>query len=377
MSGFDKNETLLMMALSRVPHLSLRQQKILVDTMGSAATVWDNRKDIQDIIPRSHKRLAEGLQQMDSLIAGCRKEMEWAEGGHIQCIPYTDPRYPRRLRDCDDPPMVLFYRGTADLNARHILSIVGTRQITGYGRDVIARLVRDLAQECPDIVIVSGLAYGVDIYSHRAALENKLETVAVLAHGLDQIYPTLHRPTAIQMLAQGGLLTEFPSATPVDKFNFVQRNRIVAGCSDATIVIESAAKGGSLITAELAQDYGREVFAVPGRITDQYSAGCNKLIDNNGAHALLDARSLLDTLGWSSTKATSGETSADDLPPVPGLSAEEQTIVNALQGHDRYETNQLSRQTGIPIGKLSGILLSMEMKGIVSNLPGACVKLTI
>lgn len=377
MSGFNKNETLLMMALSRVPHLSLRQQKILVDTMGSAATVWDNRKDIQDIIPRSHKRLAEGLQQMDSLIAGCRKEMEWAEGGHIQCIPYTDPRYPRRLRDCDDPPMVLFYRGTADLNARHILSIVGTRQITGYGRDVIARLVRDLAQECPDIVIVSGLAYGVDIYSHRAALENKLETVAVLAHGLDQIYPTLHRPTAIQMLAQGGLLTEFPSATPVDKFNFVQRNRIVAGCSDATIVIESAAKGGSLITAELAQDYGREVFAVPGRITDQYSAGCNKLIDNNGAHALLDARSLLDTLGWSSTKATSGETSADDLPPVPGLSAEEQTIVNALQGHDRYETNQLSRQTGIPIGKLSGILLSMEMKGIVSNLPGACVKLTI
>lgn len=377
MSGFDKNETLLMMALSRVPHLSLRQQKILVDTMGSAATVWDNRKDIQDIIPRSHKRLAEGLQQMDSLIAGCRKEMEWAEGGHIQCIPYTDPRYPRRLRDCDDPPMVLFYRGTADLNARHILSIVGTRQITGYGRDVIARLVRDLAQECPDIVIVSGLAYGVDIYSHRAALENNLETVAVLAHGLDQIYPTLHRPTAIQMLAQGGLLTEFPSATPVDKFNFVQRNRIVAGCSDATIVIESAAKGGSLITAELAQDYGREVFAVPGRITDQYSAGCNKLIDNNGAHALLDARSLLDTLGWSSTKATSGETSADDLPPVPGLSAEEQTIVNALQGHDRYETNQLSRQTGIPIGKLSGILLSMEMKGIVSNLPGACVKLTI
>ena len=377
MSGFDKNETLLMMALSRVPHLSLRQQKILVDTMGSAATVWDNRKDIQDIIPRSHKRLAEGLQQMDSLIAGCRKEMEWAEGGHIQCIPYTDPRYPRRLRDCDDPPMVLFYRGTADLNARHILSIVGTRQITGYGRDVIARLVRDLAQECPDIVVVSGLAYGVDIHSHRAALENKLETVAVLAHGLDQIYPTLHRPTAIQMLAQGGLLTEFPSATPVDKFNFVQRNRIVAGCSDATIVIESAAKGGSLITAELAQDYGREVFAVPGRITDQYSAGCNKLIDNNGAHALLDARSLLDTLGWSSTKATSGEAADDDLPPVPGLSAEEQTIINALQGHDRYETNQLSRQTGIPIGKLSGILLSMEMKGIVSNLPGACVKLTI
>ena len=377
MSGFDKNETLLMMALSRVPHLSLRQQKILVDTMGSAATVWDNRKDIQDIIPRSHKRLAEGLQQMDNLIAGCRKEMEWAEGGHIQCIPYTDPRYPRRLRDCDDPPMVLFYRGTADLNARHILSIVGTRQITGYGRDVIARLVRDLAQECPDIVIVSGLAYGVDIHSHRAALENKLETVAVLAHGLDQIYPTLHRPTAIQMLAQGGLLTEFPSATPVDKFNFVQRNRIVAGCSDATIVIESAAKGGSLITAELAQDYGREVFAVPGRITDQYSAGCNKLIDNNGAHALLDARSVLDTLGWSSTKATSGEAADDDLPSVPGLSAEEQTIVNALQGHDRYETNQLSRQTGIPIGKLSGILLSMEMKGIVSNLPGACVKLTI
>lgn len=376
MPDFDKQETLHMMALSRIPHLSLRQQKILVDTMGSAAAVWDNRKDIQDIIPKSHKRLAEGLQQMDSLVDGCRQEMEWAQSGHIQCIAYTDPRYPQRLRECDDPPMVLFYRGTADLNAGHILSIVGTRQITGYGRDVIARLVRDLAQACPDIVIFSGLAYGVDIHSHRAALENKLETVAVLAHGLDQIYPTLHRSTAIQMLSQGGLLTEFPSGTTVDKFNFVQRNRIVAGCSDATIVIESAAKGGSLITAELAQDYGREVFAVPGRITDQYSAGCNKLIDNNGAHSLLDAHSVLDTLGWGSAKTVSDASETDSLLHVSDLTGDEQTIVNALQGYDRLETNLLSQQTGIPIGKLSGILLSMEMKGLVHNLPGACVKLS-
>ena len=377
MPDFDKQEPLLMMALSRVPHLSMRQQKIIVDTMGSAAAVWKNRKDILDIIPNSHKRLAEGLQQMDGLIDGCRKEMEWAEGGHIQCIAYTDPRYPQRLRECTDPPMVLFYRGSADLNARHILSIVGTRRITDYGRNVIARLVRDLAQACPDIVIISGLAYGVDIHSHRAALENNLETVAVLAHGMDKIYPTLHRSTAIQMLAQGGLLTEFPSGTPVDKFNFVQRNRIVAGCSDATIVIESATKGGSLITAELAQDYGREVFAVPGRITDQYSAGCNKLIDNNGAHALLDAGSVLDTLGWGSAKAVSDESTADGILPVSNLTDDEQAIVRVLQGHDRFETNQLSLQTGIPIGKLSGILLSMEMKGLVRNLPGACVRLSV
>ncbi len=377
MPDIDKQETLLMMALSRVPHLSLRQQKILVDTLGSASAVWDNRQDILDIIPNSHKRLAEGLRQMDSLIDGCQKEMQWAESGQIQCIPYTDSRYPRRLRDCDDPPMVLFYRGTADLNARHILSIVGTRQITDYGRNVISRLVRDLSQSCPDILIVSGLAYGVDIYSHRAALENNMETIAVLAHGLDQIYPALHRSTAIQMLAHGGLLTEFPSSTTVDKFNFVQRNRIVAGCSDATLVIESALKGGSLITAELAQDYGREVFAVPGRITDQYSAGCNKLIDNNGAHALLDANSLLDILGWGSQKTQSCESTSDDLFSLVGLTDEERAIVSTLRGHERYETNQLSVQTGIPIGKLSGILLSMEMKGLVHNLPGAYIRLSV
>lgn len=366
-------ETLLMMALTRVPHLSLRQQKILVDTMGSATSVWDNRQDIVKTLPKAHRRLSEGLSHMDTLLSACSKEMEWASGHGIRCIAYTDPMYPRRLRECADPPMVLYYRGTADLNAPHILSIVGTRHVTDYGRATTARLIHDLAQACPDIVIFSGLAYGVDIHSHRAALDNNLSTVAVLAHGLDQIYPSLHRPVAAQMLTNGGLLTEFPSGTPVDKFNFVQRNRIVAGCSDATIVIESADKGGSLITADLAQDYGREVFAVPGRITDHASAGCNRLIESNRAHILLDAATILDTMGWHCRQAPSPTDQAPTL--FPTLSPDEQAVADTLRAHEHCTTNQLSSETGIPVGRLCAILLSMEMKGLVRNLPGASVAL--
>lgn len=366
-------ETLLMMALTRVPHLSLRQQKTLIDTMGTAATVWDNRHDIVQAFPKAQRQLGEGLSHMDTLLAQCRKEMEWAQSHGIRCMAYSDPDYPWRLRECADPPMVLYYRGTADLNAPHILSIVGTRQVTDYGRATVARLVHDLAQSIPDLVIVSGLAYGVDIHSHRAALDDNLATVAVLAHGLDHIYPTLHRPVATRMLSHGGLLTEFPSATPVDKYNFVRRNRIVAGCSDATVVIESAGKGGSLITAALAQDYGREVFAVPGRITDHTSAGCNRLIHDNRAHILLNAATLLDTMGWHSRQEATDTIQSPTL--FPTLSPDEQAVIDALRGHDHITANQLSRQTGIPVGRLGATLLTMEMKGLVRNLPGSSVAL--
>lgn len=182
------------------------------------------------------------------------------------------------MRECDDAPLALFYRGNADLNTLHIINIVGTRHATPYGQDICTRFLADLSVLCPNTLIVSGLAYGIDIHAHRAALQNHFKTIGVLAHGLDRIYPAEHRKTAISMLEQGGLLTEFTSGTNPDRQNFVKRNRIVAGMSDATVVIESAAKGGALITAELAESYHRDCFAFPGRCNDEYSIGCNNLI---------------------------------------------------------------------------------------------------
>lgn len=182
------------------------------------------------------------------------------------------------MRECDDAPLALFYRGNADLNTLHIINIVGTRHATPYGQDICTRFLADLSALYPDTLIVSGLAYGIDIHAHRAALQNHFKTIGVLAHGLDRIYPAEHRKTAVSMLEQGGLLTEFTSGTNPDRQNFVKRNRIVAGMSDATVVIESAAKGGALITAELAESYHRDCFAFPERCNDEYSIGCNNLI---------------------------------------------------------------------------------------------------
>ena len=195
----------------------------------------------------------------------------------------NDERYPQRLKDCDDAPLMLFYKGNANLNQQRVINIVGTRHCTIYGQDIIRRFTADMKSLCPDTIIISGLAYGVDINAHRQALTNGMETVGVLAHGLDYLYPTAHRETATEMLRQGGLATEFMTGTNADKMNFVRRNRIVAGLADATIVVESASKGGSLITANLASDYNRDVFAFPGNVGAPYSMGTNNLIRDNKA----------------------------------------------------------------------------------------------
>ena len=250
-------ETLYMMALTRVPKLNFSQQRTLVETLGSATAVYENRYNIMDIIPDAIPALKENLCLMDTCLPRCEEELEWAEKVKVDCISFLDPRYPQRMKECDDAPMMLYYRGNADLNKTRIVSMVGTRKITDYGRQMCEVFIRELAELCPDVLVMSGLAYGVDIQCHRQALQNRMETIGVLAHGLDQIYPTLHRNTAKEMVCQGGLLTEFMSRTTIEKRYFVQRNRIVAGCSDATIVVESASRGGSLITAEIAQSYGK------------------------------------------------------------------------------------------------------------------------
>jgi DNA processing protein len=369
-------ETLYMMALTRVPKLNYSQQRTLVETLGSATAVYENRRNIMDVIPDAIPALRENLSFMDSCLPRCEEELEWAERVKVDCISFLDDRYPQRMKECDDAPMMLYYRGMADLNKTRIVSMVGTRKITDYGRQMCETFIRELAELCPDVLVMSGLAYGVDIQCHRQALQNKLETIGVLAHGLDQIYPTLHRNTAKEMLCQGGLLTEFMSRTTIEKRYFVQRNRIVAGCSDATIVVESASRGGSLITAEIAQSYGREVFAFPGRMTDTQSEGCNRIIANNTAGLLTCAEDFVNAMGWENDKARQKQL-ADGIQQelFPDLSDEEQLIVETLRNKDRLQLNIISVSTGIPAGRLSGLLFTMEMKGVVRMIPGGMYRL--
>ena len=289
----------------------------------------------------------------------------------IRAITLSDDDYPQRLSECPDAPIILYYTGNSDLNQAKIVSVVGTRQITSYGEDLVRRFIADLRQQCPKVLIVSGLAYGVDINAHRQALEYGYETVGVLAHGLDQIYPYRHKETANVMVKHGGLLTEFMTQTNADKANFVRRNRIVAGMADATVLVESAAKGGGLITCEIAQSYNRSVFAFPGSVFSEFSRGCNNLIRDNGAALINNADDFVKAMGWQD-EAIRKQAKADGIERelFPDLSPEEQKIVNLLQQTNDLQLNILSVKSGIPIGQLTALLFQMEMKGVVKPLAG-------
>jgi len=266
---------------------------------------------------------------------------------------------------------VLFYMGTADLNQRRVINIVGTRHCTPYGADLVRRFVADLKGQCPEVLIVSGLAYGVDICAHRHALQNGFETVGVLAHGLDEIYPPRHRETAREMLKKGGLLTEYMSETNADKVNFVRRNRIVAGMSDSTILVESAAKGGGLITTSIAQDYNRAVFAFPGAVGAPYSEGCNNLIRDNGAQLITSAADFVAAMGWQAdAQLHQAKRQGIERECFPDLTAHEQAVVAALAKAGDLQLNQLSAIVNIAIGQLAAILFQLEMKGVVRSLAG-------
>jgi len=371
-----EQETLYAIALSFVPRLNLLNRKLLFEKMGSATEIFEYRQKLKEIIPDANKSTLEALAMMDTHLKRAEEELAFAQAGHIQCIGYNDEAYPARLRECPDAPILLYYRGNASLNSQHIISMVGTRQITPYGKDLCHTFVKELKQFCPDVLVVSGLAYGVDIHCHRAALEQNMDTVGVLAHGFDQIYPRFHRDTAVQMVLQGGLLTEFPSRSNADKRNFVQRNRIVAGMADATVVVESAKKGGSLITAEIAESYGRDIFAFPGRIGDTYSEGCNNLIKTNRAGLITCAEDFVKAMGWETEcdlKKQLNEGLQQEL--FPDLTDEEQRIVKALTGTDSKQINILAIDTALPIGKLTSLLFNLEMKGVVRLLSGGCYRL--
>jgi DNA processing protein len=297
------------------------------------------------------------------------EQLKFVEKHNIQVLFFLDPEFPRRLRDCFDAPILLYYKGTADLNHPRIVSIVGTRQATPYGKTLCRQLAETLKPY--DVLIVSGLAYGIDVAAHQEALNEQIPTIGVLGHGLDRLYPHLHKQIAQRMLRNGGLLTEFPLNTKPDKDNFPKRNRIIAGISDVTIVVEATTKGGALITAEIANSYHRDVFAFPGRTIDVYSEGCNFLIKTNRAGLLNHPKDLLYYLGWDAYPVL--PESVQLKMPV-GLNEEELQVFKFLQ-QAPARIDEISLQTNILQSKLAIHLLSLEMQGILTSLPGKVYRL--
>ena len=364
-------ETFYAMALTRLTNFNFQQALEIYKAAGSAQNLYEHRNEVGDMIERCTPRLVEALKDWGDAMKRAEAEVKYMEEHKIRACTLLDDDYPQRLLECADAPLVLYYKGNSDLNQTRIISMVGTRQITNYGRDLCHKFIRELHELCPQVIIVSGLAYGVDICAHRESLANGYETIGVLAHGLDQIYPYHHRDTAAQMVEHGGLLTEFMTQTNADKPNFVRRNRIVAGMSDATIVIESAAKGGSLITAEIAQSYDRAVFALPGNISQPFSEGCNNLIRDNGAGLISSAEDFVKAMGWE-YDAVRRQALADGIERqlFPELSPEEQKIVSLLQQTNDLQLNIISVKTGIAIHQMTALLFQLEMKGVVKPLAG-------
>ncbi|MBG8556223.1 DNA-processing protein DprA [Hymenobacter guriensis] len=303
------------------------------------------------------------LQQAEAAVRKAEKE-------GIQLLFYTSKQFPARLKQIPDAPVLLYYQGTADLNQPKTLALVGTRQATDYGREQTERLVRGVASHRP--LIVSGLAYGIDIAAHRAALQEGLETVGVMATGLDVIYPHAHRKTAEKMLTQGGLLTEFPFGTPPDKYNFPARNRIIAGLADGTVVIEAAKKGGALITADLAQGYDRDVLAVPGPLGSAASEGCHELIKTNKAALYSEPADIEQVLNWDLALHLTGKPQAPATFDPLDFTAEEFGLLTVLQAAPNREEHldALAWKAQQPVHQVSSLLLGLEFRGLVRALPG-------
>ena len=357
--------------LTRLSYYHLNTMAELYRQLGSATAIVEQRKELRTLFPGLPRKISEALSDIDAVRKRAEEELAYAERHGITVLTPLDDGYPRRLKECDDAPLMLFYKGTADLNATHIINIVGTRHSTPYGQDLIRRFVADLRTLCPDVLIVSGLAYGIDICAHRQALDNGLATIGVLAHGLDDLYPTAHRDTANRMVAQGGLLTEFMTRTNADKLNFVRRNRITAGISDACVLVESAAKGGGLITTRISKDYNRDVFAFPGPVGAPYSEGCNRLIRDNGAALITSAEDLVRAMGWEQDALLAqARRQGIERQLFPDLSADEQKVVDVLQKNNDLQLNIISVKCALPVGTVTSLLFTLEMKGVVKAFAG-------
>lgn len=293
------------------------------------------------------------------------KEIEFARKHQIKILPFSDSQYPRRLKQCADAPMLIYYRGNADLNSTRIVSIVGTRKASQYGKDQCAALVEALSDY--DVLVVSGMAYGIDSCAHKESVKNGIPTVGVLGHGLDQIYPPANRNLAVQMLENGGLISEYPSKTKTNPSNFPQRNRIIAGLADVTIVVEAAIRGGALITAEIANTYNRDVCAFPGNVDLEYSAGCNLLIKSHRAHLITHAKDIGYVMDW---QASDLKPQAIQMEMDITLSNNEKDIYSIILEKEQISIDEIAHLSGILQSKLAIILLELEMKGLIVTMPG-------
>ncbi|MBI3500701.1 MAG: DNA-protecting protein DprA [Bacteroidetes bacterium] len=368
-----KDQLIYNIGITLLPGVGSITAKNLVAYCGSAEEVFKAKKNKLEKIPGIGTILMDvisnGEIQRDAL-KRAEEEIKFIEKENITPFFFTEKTFPFRLKQCEDAPVILYYKGNADLNAEKIISIVGTRSATSYGKKITEKIIEELSPFSP--LIVSGLAYGIDIVSHRASLKNNLSTVAVLAHGLDLLYPEVHTQTAKQMTGQGGLLTEFISKTEMVPEFFPRRNRIVAGLSDATIVIESKKSGGSLITADIANSYNREVFAVPGRLDEISSEGCNLLIKANKAMLIQSAEDVIKTLNWD-VESKKPKQIQQEL--FKNLSGEEELIVNLLKEKKGVHIDELSIASNLPMSKTASLLLNLEFSGVIKLLPGKIYEL--
>ncbi len=336
----------------------------LLDHFGDAESVFATPKKALMAIPGIGNRLAAAILRKSTLLEA-ENELRFIEKHGIQALFWGEMHYPKRLAECHDAPLLLYYKGNADLNTQRTVSIVGTRNATPYGKSICDRFIRELLPY--GTMIISGLAHGIDSYAHRNALAHRIPTVGVLGHGLDRIYPATNREMAAKMLESGGLLTEFPSGTNPDRQNFPMRNRIIAGLADATIVVEAATKGGALITAEIANTYNRDVCAFPGNLNQEFSGGCNYLIKTNRAHLITCAKDLGYLMNWEVDQAPNP---TGQLHLHMALDTTEQQVFDVIHSSGQIAIDELSRQLQWSQSKLAITLLEMEVKGIIAALPG-------
>ena len=364
------DDLLYQIALTQIPLIGPVQAKILLQHCNAEEIFHAKKSFLEKIEGIGPARAAKVTGFKD--FSKAEQEIEFINKYGIKPLFITDDEYPKRLLNCYDSPTLLYYRGTGDLNAEKMLAVIGTRNHSDYAKQVTEKLIKELAEE--NVTIVSGLAYGIDGLAHKAALKNNLSTIGVLAHGLDKIYPQEHTSLAKDMIKKGGgLLTEYASNTKPDKHNFPTRNRIVAGMCDATLVIETSIKGGSMITAELANSYNRDVFAIPGRINDSKSTGCNYLIKNNKAFLAADTNDILEVMSWQPKKK----------PPVKKqkdlfieLSADEKTIFSVLKEKETVHIDEINAKSGLSSSAVAAAILSLELQNVIVSLPGKLYQLT-
>jgi DNA processing protein len=358
-------------AITMIPGVGDITGKKLVAYCGGIENVFkQSRKELL-----RHGELGEALvkkllEGREAALRKAEKELSFIEKHKISTFFFLDKSYPYRLANCVDSPMMLYYKGTGDLNHRRIIGLVGTRKATDYGKDICCRIIEELVES--DVLVVSGLAYGIDSYAHKNALAKGLPTVAVLGHGLDMIYPPQNKGLAEKMLHQGGLLTDYPSNTNPDRENFPKRNRIIAGLCDALVIIEAANTGGALITADIANSYDRDVFAVPGRVGDEYSSGCNRFIKTNRAALVETAADIKYQMGWEANKTKKG---GQQQKLFVELTPEEQLITGIIRTYGEAGIDLLVIESGMTNSKAAAILLNLEFSGVVKCLPGKMYQL--